>query len=127
MKISEMNVDQATDAMIRLAGPFSSICDDDDALKIIDEVRNTAKENPDMHPLRQVSKFLPKIVTFGLQKHKDDMYEIIGALTETPTGHVGKMNFLETIKAVKDSYDDVLAGFFTQSAIAEKIKDNESA
>ena len=30
MKISEMTNDQATDALIRISGPFESICGDDD-------------------------------------------------------------------------------------------------
>jgi hypothetical protein len=126
MKISEMTNDQATVAMIRIAGPISNICDDDDALKIIDEIRDTAKKNPDMHPVKQIAKFLPKIVMFGLSKHKNDFYEIIGALTETPIGKVGKMNFMQTVGIVKESYDDVLKSFFTQSAVAEKISVSES-
>ena len=127
MKISEMNCDQATECMIRISGPISNICDDDDAVALIGEIQGMSKNNPDLHPIRQIAKFLPKIVAFGLKKHKDDLYEVIGALTGTPVGKVGQMNFGETLKAVKDSYDDVLAGFFTRSGKPTKSSEEESA
>lgn len=127
MKISEMTCDQATVAMIRISGPISAICDDEEALGLIDEIQKMSKKNPDMHPVRQIAKFLPKIVTFGLAKHKADLYEIVGALTETPVGQVGKMNFMQMLNAVKDSYDDVLAGFFTRSGVVTKTNVAESA
>ena len=127
MKISDMTNDQATEAMIRLCGPFSNICDDEEALKIIDEINGASKKDPNMHPIRQWAAFLPKLVTFALQKHKNDLYEIIGALTMQSAAKVGRMNFKETLKIIKDSYDDILASFFTQSAAAEKNRDIESA
>lgn len=126
MKISEMTNDQATEAMIRLCGPFSNICDDEEMLSVIDDISDMSEKNPNMKPIQQFGKFLPKIVTVCLQKHKNDLYEIIGALQMIPAAKVGAMNFAETIKAVKGSYDDILVGFFTQSAAAEKPKGKAS-
>lgn len=127
MKISEMTNDQATEAMIRLCGPFSAICDDEEMLAIIDEIANAGEKNPDMPLLKQMAKFLPKIVAFALQKHKQDVYEIIGALQMVPAAKVGGMNFAATVKAVQDSYDDILAGFFTHSVGAGKRNETASA
>ena len=123
MKISEMTNDQATDAMLRLAGPFSNICDDEEALALIDKFDGMKG----MKMFQAVGKILPDFVAFGLKKHKQDLYEIVGALLMEPTAKVGKMNFAATIKAIRDSYDDILAGFFTRSAAAEKLKEKESA
>jgi hypothetical protein len=122
MKISEMTNEQAAEAMIRLSGPFSNICDDEEALNLIDEMGKMK----DMPLIKAIAKALPKIVAFGLQKHKADVYEIIGALLMVSTTKVAKMNFAETVKAVRDSYDDMLASFFTQSALAEKVSAKES-
>ena len=119
MKISEMTNDQATDALIRIATPLSNICDDEEMLRILDDLKSLG----DMNLLTAVGKLLPKIVTYGLKKHKTDVYEIIGALQMMPTTKVGSMNFAETIQAVRDSYDDVLASFFTESALRIKGKD----
>lgn len=122
MKISEMTNEQAAEAMIRLSVPFSNICDDEEALNLIDEMGKMK----DMPLIKAIAKALPKIVAFGLQKHKADVYEIIGALLMVSTTKVAKMNFAETVKAVRDSYDDMLASFFTQSALAEKVSAKES-
>lgn len=111
MKISEMTNDQATEALIRISTPLSNICDDEEMLSILDDLKALG----DMNLLTAIGKLLPKIVTYGLKKHKGDVYEIIGALQMTPTQEVGNMNFAETIKAFRDSYDDVLSGFFTDS------------
>jgi hypothetical protein len=111
MKISEMTNDQATEAIIRIATPISNICDDEGMLEIIDSLGKMGE----MNLVTAVGKILPKIATYALKDHKNDLYEIIGALQMKPTAEIGKMNFAETVKAVRDSYDDVLAGFFTDS------------
>ena len=80
-------------------------------LTIIDDLEKLG----DMNLLTAVGKLLPKFTTLALKTHKNDLYEIIGALQMKPTEQVGGMNFTETLKAVKESYDDVLAGFFTDS------------
>lgn len=121
MKISEMTNEQATEAMIRLSGPISSICDDDEAMALIEEVRKKGEagdKNSKAYALKVVAQMLPQFVAFGLKKHKQDLYEIIGALLMVPVGSVGKMNFAQTVKAVRDSWDDVLASFFTRSGAA---------
>jgi len=123
MKISDMTNDQATEAMIRISGPISNICDDEDMLAMVDEIAN-AKGTP---VIKLVAKLLPRFVAFGLQKHKADLYEIIGALQMIPAAKVGKMNFAQTVKAMQDSYDDILVGFFTQSAAAGKTDGGASA
>lgn len=111
MKISEMTLDQSTEAVIRISTPISNICDDPEMITLLDELQSLG----DMSIFTAIGKLLPKIVTYGLKKHKEDIYEIIGALQMIPTAKVGAMNLMETIKMFRDSYDDVLAGFFTDS------------
>ena len=123
MKISEMTNDQATDAIIRIAPAISNICEDTEMLTIIDDLQKFGE----MNLLTAVGKLLPKITTLALKNHKHDVYEIIGALQMKPTAQVGKMNFAETIKAVKESYDDILAGFFTDSVASAMRKGKESS
>jgi hypothetical protein len=117
MKISEMNNDQASEAIVRICAPVASICEDDEVKSLLDSIDKLGKEQGD--PIKAVTNFIPRLVAFGLQKHKADVYEIVGALTGTSTARVGKLNFVETVKAVRESWDDVLAGFFTSSATAE--------
>ena len=123
MKISEMTNDQAAEAMIRLCGPFSNICDDEEMLAIIDKL--TAMKG--MPTVKAIAKVLPEFAAFGLKKHKADLYEIIGTLQGVAAERVGGMNFVETVNTMQDSVDDVLKGFFTQSAVAEKLTGAASA
>lgn len=118
MKISEMTNDQATQAIISITGPISNICDDEEALKLLDEVKGKTVAEA-------LAKNLTQIVAFLLDKHKADLYQIVGALCAVPVGKVGKMNFMETVKEIQNSIDDVVIGFFKRSAIAERNKDGE--
>lgn len=116
MKISEMNNDQAAEAMIRLSEPFGRLCDDE---KVVDMIHQYQEMN-EQPVIQTIGKLLPQIVVYLLKTHKDDLYEIIGALTFSTKAQVSKMNFVETIKTVKESYDEVLSCFFTSSK--EQIK-----
>ena len=106
-----MTNDQATEAIIRIATPISNICDDAGMMEIIDDLQKFGETDL----MTSIGRTLPKIVTYALKSHKNDLYDIIGALQMKPTEQVGKMNFAETIRSVKESYDDILAGFFTDS------------
>ena len=118
MKISEMSNDQASEALIRLAQPLSNICDDEEIVDIFNEAGKV--DNVPM--VMAIGRLLPRIVMYAFKKHKADLYEVVGALLMIPAAKVGEMNFAETLTAVKDSYDDVLAGFFTQSKPVTKRK-----
>ena len=117
MKISEMTNDQATDALIRIAAPFENICNDEELIESLDKIGKMGSEPI----IKVVGSIIPEFCRIGLKKHRNDLYEIIGALTMTSTSKVGKMNFGETAKALRDSYDDILKDFFSRTAIARKI------
>lgn len=118
MKISEMTNAQATAAIIRLADPVGNICDDEEIINMLNDFNN-AGETP---IVQTIGKLLPRLVAYAFQKHIDDLYEIVGALTQKTKSEVERMNFAETIKVFKESYDDVLAGFFTGSKASAKKK-----
>lgn len=123
MKISEMTNEQAAEALIRLSVPFGNICEDEEALKMLDEYRAMSK----MPMIQTIGKMLPKFISYALKSHKADLYEIIGALTFQTKEKVAKMNFVDTIKVVRESYDEVLKSFFTSSAtLTEKSADESS-
>ena len=112
MKISEMTNNQAADALVRLSVPFENICNDEETLKLIDEFRTSGDDIP---LTQMVGKFIPQIVANMLGTHRNDLYEIVGALTFRTLEDVSNMNFLETVKVIRDSYDEVMEGFFTSS------------
>lgn len=117
MKISEMNNDQAADALIRIAPAFENICNDEELIGALEKIKDMGKEPM----IKVIGYVVPVFVSVGLKRHKNDLYDIIGALTQSPVNRIGKMNFKETIKTFQDSYDEILRDFFTPTAIARKI------
>ena len=111
MKISEMNNEQAADALIKLAEPFENICGDEEMLELMEKVKD-AQGKPVIQTLGDI---LPKFVLYALKKHRNDLYAIIGALTMQPVAEVARMNFKKTVDTVKESYDDIIRDFFTSS------------
>ena len=116
MKISELNNDQASELMIRLSQPLANIMDDPEVEPLFKEISESGK----MSVAKLVGKLLPKVVAFAIRVHKDDLYEIIGALSGKPSKAVGKMNLLETMKVLKESIDKDFLDFFNLSSPAEE-------
>lgn len=121
MKISEMNNEQATEAIIRLAEPLGNICDDEEIADMFKEISNMG----DVPMVQTLGKMIPRLVAYGFKKHVDDLYEIVGALTMQGKDKVKKMNFKDTIEVLKDSYDDVLASFFTRSSKVKQANEEK--
>lgn len=125
MKISEMTNDQAAAALLRISGPASRLCDDDDMMKMLDEIRELKTGGVEV--FRATARMIPKFVAFGLAKHKLDLYEIVGALMQEPTAKVGKLNFAQTVSALQESADDILQSFFPQSANVTRNRGGRSS
>ena len=121
MKISMMTNDQACEAMIRLSAPMSNILDDKNAKTMIDEMAGLAENSS----VNSIAVFIPKFVSFALKDHKADLYEIVGALTFKPASHVGKMNFMETVKEMRESIDEDFISFFKSSGSAKNTPGEE--
>lgn len=118
MKISEMNNEQAADALIRLSVPFGNLCEDEKIVEIIKKFQGIS----DQPMIQTMGKIIPEIAMFAFKEHKSDLYEIVGALTNQSVDKVAKMNFVKTVNILKDSYDDTLRDFFT--SYKQRIKEN---
>lgn len=111
MKISEMNNDQATQAIIKLAQPMSNILDDPNTQTVLSGLAE--QRGKDL--ASAIGAVLPKLASFCMKDHKKDFYEIVSALTFIPANKVGSMNFLQTIKELRDSIDKDFIDFFKRS------------
>lgn len=114
MKLSEMTNDQAAEIMIRLADPVGAICDDEEAVQMIEDYKKRYR----MPLFYAVGKMIPTLVGYLLKKHKAELYEIISILSGEKQADVGGMNFAETVKVLRDSYDETLSVFFRSSGSA---------
>lgn len=109
MKISEMTSEQAVECLIRLSVPLGHICDDDGITNI---AKKYAEIKGDTENIRAFGRLLPEITTYALKTHKKDLFEVVGALIDKSNEEVAKMSFIELLKAIKGSYDEVLRDFF---------------
>ena len=109
MKISEMTNDQAVDALIRLTVPVSNICDDSELDNLLEAYKTLKEESI----FKTIGQLMPKLVSYAIKNHKEDFYEIISVLIDKPVAAVANMKLTETIKIIRESYDEVLASFFT--------------
>lgn len=112
MKISDMNNEQAATAILRLSVPFGNICDDEEMIGLIKKYQEMSNDSP---VIKVVGKVLPELAMYAFKTHRNDLFEIVGALTNQTQAQVAKMNFVTTIKILRDSYDEVLKDFFTSS------------
>ena len=113
MKLSEMNTEQFVRFVSKAATPVSNIAGDVEISKAIVEFgKSVPKGTPILVAItKAIDLFIPNI--FG--KHAEDMYQIVGALTDKSASQVKKQNGLQTIKEFKECFDQELIGFFTQS------------
>ena len=124
MKLSEMTNDQAAEVMIKLAEPIGQICDDEEAVKMIDEYKKRSR----MPLFYAVGQLIPRMIGYLMQKHKGELYQIIAALTGKKVEEVGGLNLKETVQVFRDSYDEVMAVFFPSSVnVTKRVGGKSSA
>lgn len=108
MKLSEMTTDQATDFLIRVAAPIANIMEDKETPEILKKFSGSR----DLPVTGIIANILPSVVAFATKKHKDDLYEIVGAFCGKPAKEVGKMNIMDTMKVLREGVDRDFLDFF---------------
>ena len=108
MKISKMTMDQATNAIVRMSKPVSNIMKDSEIESILKDFM--ARKGKDTN-LNVFANLLPGVVAIALETHREDLYEVIGALEQKPAAEIGKTNFLSVVKILRDSVDSDLLDF----------------
>lgn len=116
MKISMMNTEQAADALVRMAQPVANILDDKD----VDPILQEFSESEDKSMTKLAACFIPKIVPLALKTHRDDVFEIVGALEGLSADEVRKLPILKTMAIVRESFDKDLIDFFNFTADQEQ-------
>lgn len=111
MKLSQMTNEQACEAMIRLSDPVSRLLEDKSILPLLKQL----SEMKDVPAAEAVGAMLPKAVAFAMKDHRDDLFEIIGAMTDESAEQVAKMNFMQTISVVREFADKDFIDFFKSS------------
>jgi hypothetical protein len=98
----------AADVLVRIAQPVSNIMDDEQVADVLE----TLSGSRDVPYIKLISAMLPKVVPLALKSHRNDLYEVVGALENKPASAVGKANIMETMAVLRDSIDQDLIDFF---------------
>lgn len=121
MKISQMSTEQGANVLVRIAEPVSNIMDDSrvaDILKEISGMKNVPY-------IKVFASVISKVVPLALESHRDDLFEIVGALDNKSVDEVKKQNVLKTIKVIQESIDKDLIDFFGSIGGQEKTAEKE--
>lgn len=118
MSIGDMNLDQATEATIRITDAISSLLEDNEVVDLLNDIGKSESGSP----LAWLSKYLSKIIKLALCKHKDSIYEIVSALRQIDKKEVGKLSFKEVVADLKENWE-IIIGFFTDSKA--EVSENE--
>lgn len=110
MNISEMSMDQATDAMIRVSAVLAFVLEDEEVKGFVDGIIESGNESI----LTIIPKYLPKFTNILFKRHKDALYELISALSQVDKKEVGKMTFKDAVSVLKENWS-TLKDFFTLS------------
>lgn len=115
MKISMMSTEQAADALVRMAQPVANILDDKD----VDPILQKFSKSKNKSMTKIAADLIPKIVPLALKAHRDDVFEIVGALECVTADEVRKFPVLKTMAIIRDSFDKDLIDFFSYTANQE--------
>ena len=110
MKISQMTTDQAAEALIRIAEPASNIMHDEETIAMLDKLAHG-----DNNALSFIADNIVPVSTVLLKTHREDVYEVLAALTEKSREEIAKQKFTQTVKDIKECWDGDLADFFASS------------
>lgn len=119
MTIAQMTNDQATEAMVRISAVLGPIFEDKDVIALVNDLGDNKHENL----MTLIPKYLPKLTLLAFQRHKDNLYEIVSAISGVGKKDVGTMNFKQTVAIIAESWDDLRA-FFPSSASRANTTEN---
>ena len=94
MTFDQMTMDQASDAAIRISAAVSFVLEDKEVAGLIDDI---SKTGGNVEIASWIPTFLPRISGVLFKKHRNALYEIVGALTQQDAKMDGKIQAGEVI------------------------------
>ena len=115
MKLSEMNIDQLSDAMVMIAGPVERIASDPDAEKALESLSGDGT-------MSKFGAMVGRFVPLLLKTHRDDVLTILSAMTGKDVGTLRAQNGMQTIREARECVDKDLIDFFGSFASTDTRK-----
>lgn len=115
MKISEMNTDQLSDALVELTDPISNIAKDEELNKALNELSEKRQKKEITMPFQEGLSIIKAFVPALLKRHRQEVYAVLAALTGKSAAEIAGQNGFKTILEARHVIDKELIDFFKSS------------
>lgn len=112
MKLSEMNTIELSKTLCKLAEPIGRIGAD---AAINNIFKDFSKENNGKTLFQSGTEVYVAIVPALLERHQEDTFSVISAMTGKSVDEIRAQNGMETIRDIKCFFDNDLMSFFKSS------------
>lgn len=112
MKLSEMSTENLAATLCKIAAPVERIGADQEVNDVLKELSSHGGK---ISVLQAGTATFGKLIPVLLDRHKEDTYAILSALTGKSVGKLREQRGLETIRDVKNCIDGDLIAFFKSS------------
>lgn len=114
MKLSEMNGEELSVCLCKIAEPLERIGSDKKTTEAFQEISNFIKSG--MNNIQQTTMMIGKFVPLLLGDHREDTFAILAAINDKTVEEIRSQNGMQTIKELKNALADPdLMDFFTSS------------
>lgn len=121
MKLSEMNGEELSVCLCKIAEPLERIGFDKKTTETFQKIADLSKSG--MNNIQKASAMIGKYVPLLLGDHREDTFAILAAIDDKTVEEIRSQNGMQTIKELKDALTDPdLMDFFSSSVhTAEKL------
>lgn len=114
MKLSEMNGEELSVCLCKIAEPIERIGFDKKTTAVFQEIADMSKDN--MNNIQKASAMIGKYVPLLLGDHREDTFAILAAINGKTVEEIRSQKGMQTIKELKNALADPnLMDFFTSS------------
>ena len=119
MKLSEMNGEELSVCLCKIAEPLERIGFDKKTTAVFQEIADMSKDN--MNNIQKASVMIGKYVPLLLGAHREDTFAILAAINDKTVEEIRSQNGMQTIKELKNALADPdLMDFFRRPCIRSK-------
>lgn len=117
MKLSELSTDQSFDVLCELSPYIGNITNDETVVNTIGKVMENGQELNQYGKVMLLLGRVGEIIPLLLKEHRPDVYGILSIMNERPVSEIAAQKLTETIKQVKELFqDEDFMHFFKSSA-----------
>ena len=121
MKISQLSTDRTLDVLCEITPYISNITSDEAVINAVGKIVKGTENINIYGKALLLAERIGEIIPVLLKNHRSDMYSILSIVNERTIQEIGAQNVMETMRQVRDVFQDKdLLAFFKSSAQQEQ-------